>query len=282
MAGESGGCAAGVAAAPLVLLVRHGETAGNAAGRLQPPEEPLTATGRRQARRLGQALKTAETRGDFRVAAMLVSDLARTKGTAAGLLQALGPEGREVAQEPLLQERNFGDLRGQLYVDVSQEHGDFFAESFSPPGGETWAVFRARVDAAWAKVVATAVSMNQERLPGEAEPALVVVTHGLVLRAMADTHLALGDTSRQGNFGNTSVTAVRLVPGGDGRAAVERLNDTSHLAAAGAAGLPDAEGADDADVPLDDPLLRPAKDVVGEGKALGERRGCGSGGGAKL
>eukprot|EP00930_Biecheleria_cincta_P050235 TRINITY_DN35408_c0_g1_i1.p1 TRINITY_DN35408_c0_g1~~TRINITY_DN35408_c0_g1_i1.p1 ORF type:complete len:161 (-),score=30.31 TRINITY_DN35408_c0_g1_i1:119-601(-) len=155
---------------PLVLLVRHGETAGNASGRMQPPSEPLSSTGRWQAEKLGESLRAAETNGDFRIAVALVSDLMRTLETADGIFHAIGKTGRKIRNEPLLQERNFGDLRGQFYAEFTKKYGNVFAEDFAPPGGETWPQFRRRVAQAWSTIKDHALSLPPPQA-GIPEPA---------------------------------------------------------------------------------------------------------------
>ena len=81
--------------------------------------------------------------------------------------------GTPVAYEPLLQERNFGDLRGTPYAELGL---DMFAEGYAPPNGETWEVFHARVTRAWAMVEEAAAATDGH---------LAVVTHGLVCRSLA-------------------------------------------------------------------------------------------------
>ena len=50
--------------------------------------------------------------------------------------------GIAIEESPLLQERNFGDLRGTAYADLSD---DPFGPDFAPPNGEDWPMFHARV-----------------------------------------------------------------------------------------------------------------------------------------
>lgn len=221
---------------PKILLVRHGETEGNSARRMQPPTEPLSTKGRQQAARLGEALSASEAAGYFRVASVLVSDLTRTRETVEFLLEALGVDAvRQVRTEPLLQERNFGELRGRGYDEVFAEFGNPMTRSFQPPGGETWDEFEKRVDCAWTVIRSACCGLKAraELGPGAAEPeeVLVVVTHGLFLTALSQRHL---DASPQSlfAFGNTSVTTVRLLAEADARAHIEKLNDMSHLEAA--------------------------------------------------
>lgn len=157
-----------MAGASRILLIRHGETGHNARRILQPPEVPLSERGEDQARRLARRL------AEMGVARILSSDLARAAMTARAIQLETGAP---LVYEPLLQERNFGDLRGTPYDELAE---DPFAPGYHPPGGETWEMFRARVDDAWAQVVRHAAA---------GEGALAVVTHGLVCRDLADRHL---------------------------------------------------------------------------------------------
>lgn len=197
-----------------IYLLRHGETAGNAARVIQRPEVPLSPRGEEQARRAARRLAAAG------VARILSSDLARALGTAEHLRDATGAP---LELEPLLQERNLGDLRGTAYAEIAF---DVFAPDYTPPGGESWDVFHARVDRAWQCVLEAAA-----RTPGN----LAVVTHGLVCRSLAARLLSLppGATLDRG-FANTSFTLVEAIP----PFAVRVLNCTAHLEEpAGAGGI---------------------------------------------
>ncbi len=154
----------------MILLVRHGETASNAARVVQTPEIPLSPRGVLQAERLGARLASLS------VSRILSSDLSRALETAQRVQAA---SGGELALETLLQERNFGDVRGTPYSELGV---DLFAPDYAPPGGESWEAFHERVDAAWARVRAVAAST-----PGN----LAVVTHGLVCYSLALRHLEL-------------------------------------------------------------------------------------------
>ena len=73
---------------------------------MQPAATPLNEHGVRQARMLAEWL----TSGPFRPARIISSDLARAHMTAEPIASTLG---LDIELEPLLQERNFGDLRGR-------------------------------------------------------------------------------------------------------------------------------------------------------------------------
>lgn len=188
-----------------IFLIRHGETEGNAARVVQRPEIPLSARGEAQAEALARRL-TREG-----VARIVSSDLARAVATAERLQRATGAP---VSFDPLLQERNFGDIRGTAYADLGL---DLFALDYAPPNGETWEVFHARVDRAWEGLQALAADT-----PG----VLAVVTHGLVCRSLVARHLSLADGEVvPERWENSSLTIV------DGWAPwrVRLLNCIAHL-----------------------------------------------------
>jgi probable phosphoglycerate mutase len=199
------------AATRLIYLVRHGETAGNAERIVQVPGMPLSPRGIAQAERVGRRLHGAG------IARILSSDLARAAATAEALTAATGAP---VELDPLLQERNFGDVRGTPYAELRV---DLFAPDFAPPHGETWAAFRARVALAWARVVAAAAA---------ADGHLAVVTHGLVCRVLAERHLLLpAGLAAPERWGNTAVTIAE----GCAPWRVQLLNCVAHLEDSGAA-----------------------------------------------
>jgi 2,3-bisphosphoglycerate-dependent phosphoglycerate mutase len=191
-----------------ILLVRHGETDGNAARVLQRPEIPLNARGMRQAEQLAQRLA-----GEGFVH-ILCSDLPRARMTAAALAAC---SGIAVEENPLLQERNFGDLRGTAYAAMAE---DPFGPDFAPPNGEDWPTFHARVAAAFTFIV--------ERRRSVSGP-LVVVTHGFVCRALVQRHALVPDgVLVPERFDNTSVTVLHEhAPHG-----ISLMNCTRHLVAA--------------------------------------------------
>ena len=200
----------------VIYLIRHGETAGNAARIVQRPDIPLSPHGLAQSERLARRLAREG------VAAILSSDLARARQTAERLQHATGAP---LTFEPLLHERNFGDLRGTAYADLDF---DIFAPDYAPPHGETWPAFHARVDRAWERVQALAAATDGN---------LAVVTHGLVCRSVASRHLCLldGEVVPE-RWQNTSVTIVEHAAPWR----VSLLNCVAHLD--DVAATPDASG----------------------------------------
>jgi broad specificity phosphatase PhoE len=189
----------------MILLIRHGETAFNAARIVQPADTPLSERGLRQAERV--AARVAQLGG----ALVLSSDLARARTTAEVIAAHIAVP---LELSSLLQERNFGDLRGTPYDKLDH---DIFAPEFVPPGGESNAQLEARTAQAFALVL-----QKLDKLAGN----LVVVTHGLVCAALVRAHAKLGDLPAIMSFANASLTRIE-------RAAPHRvleLNDVAHLA----------------------------------------------------
>ena len=175
-----------------IVLVRHGETAGNAERVLQHPDTPLSARGVEQARRVAARLARAH------VAEVLTSDYARARGTADPIRDACGAP---LAIDTDLRERNFGDLRGRRYADLGF---DPFAPGYVPPAGESWEDLHRRVDGFWERVRERAAGLSGD---------LVLVTHGLVCHSLVSRRLDLGGLScAPGGFGNPSVTIVDAAP----------------------------------------------------------------------
>jgi probable phosphoglycerate mutase len=188
-----------------ILLVRHGETDGNAARVLQRPDAPLNERGLRQAEQLARRLF------DLGFAGILCSNLLRARMTAAPLAAR---SGIAIEESPLLQERNFGDLRGVPYAELTENP---FGPDFQPPNGEDWPTFHARVADAFAFIVS-----SRRRVNGT----LVAVTHGLVCRALVERHTLLPEgVVVPERFDNTSITVIHEHP----PHGVSLLNCTQHL-----------------------------------------------------
>src|SRR5215475_626256 len=104
-----------------ILLVRHGETDGNVARILQRADVPLNERGMRQAEQLARRLIP------YGFVRIVCSDLLRARMTAAPLASH---SGIAIEESPLLQERNFGDLRGEPYAELPENP---FGPDFAPP-----------------------------------------------------------------------------------------------------------------------------------------------------
>lgn len=125
-----------------------------------------------------------------------------------------------IEESPLLQERNFGDLRGLPYAELTE---DPFGLDFAPPNGEDWPTFHARVAEAFAFIVSRRRDVNGP---------LVVVTHGLVCRALVGRHALVPEgIIVPERFDNTGVTELHQ----DTPHGVSLINCTRHLAIAAGA-----------------------------------------------
>lgn len=189
-----------------IVLVRHGETAGNATRVVQPADTQLNEAGLRQADKLAVRLR------ELGVAHLMCSQLPRALMTAQpiGSLCGLTPE-----VVPLLEERNFGDLRGTPYSELPG--GNPFGPDVNPKNGETWAVFHERVVRAFAQV-----TQRAQRTAGN----LAVVTHGLVISSILQRLVPIADgIVVPAAFANGSISLLDSAE--PFRATL--VNDTRHL-----------------------------------------------------
>lgn len=189
-----------------ILLVRHGETPGNATRVVQPADTPLNDVG------LEQAALIAERIAELGAARIVTSPLPRARMTAEPIAQRLH---LTVELEPLLEERNFGDLRGIAYKDLPG--GNPFGPDVAPKNGETWAVFYERMARAWERIEAHARATTGN---------LVIVTHGLVVSSILSRHVPLADgLVVPGGMLNGSISVLEQAPPYTARV----INDVSHL-----------------------------------------------------
>lgn len=200
-----------------LLLVRHGQTTGNAQRVWQGRTEgELTPLGVQQAEATACHLAASGETFD----ALYSSPLRRSWRTAEIVGRALGLS--PVAHDGL-EEIWFGEVEdltfeefAACYPEVYRHWSDKSDMSYTWPGGENRAEFHQRVQCAIEEIAAR--HENQS---------IVVVTHGGTLRAM----LAYLFPEQLGQWwtydlGNCSVTRVRLVSNSPQLLA---LNDQSHL-----------------------------------------------------
>ncbi len=176
-----------------LIFVRHGETDLNVAQIVQPADTPLSARGRLQAQHVAERLAAVE------IEVIVSSDLPRALDTAR---QVAARSGARLEVDPVWRERDFGDWRGQRWHDLGF---DPRTTDQLPPAGESPAVFAERVARAF-----SGLQRRERRAAG----ALVVVTHGLVIRSLIESHLVRPATLDAAlRIGNTSVTmASRQAP----------------------------------------------------------------------
>ncbi|MWC00039.1 histidine phosphatase family protein [Agromyces seonyuensis] len=145
-----------------ILLVRHGETDWNAAGRVQGTTDiPLNDRGRAQA--AGLAARLADSAERARIVRVVASPLQRAADTAAAIAASLGLPVSELDAD--LAEQHFGAFEGRTWADVHAEHEGPL------PGVESHEDAIARVTAA----------LTRHAVP---EGTLLAVSHGGVINAI--------------------------------------------------------------------------------------------------
>ncbi|HLV64669.1 MAG TPA: histidine phosphatase family protein [Polyangiaceae bacterium] len=167
-----------------LVLVRHGQTAGNMAGlsaRMSGLTDlPLTDQGVSEARSAARALAR-----EPRPSIIYTSPLARARTTAtilAGVLPA------SISVEPALSEIDCGEADGLPLFEVQRRYPEAWARNlaqtdpdFRWPSGESYREFRARVLGAIRTIAAAHVG---ERV--------LVVTHAGVISQIIGSHFGVG------------------------------------------------------------------------------------------
>jgi len=183
-----------------ICMVRHGETAWNAEGRVQGQTDvPLSAVGEAQARAVVGALAGAS------FAALYASDLARVRQTAAPAAAALGLAPRLDAR---LRERHYGKFETLTYAEARERlPGDYARFREKDPeydfgSGERLRDFFARA--------ITCVGEIAARHRGEA---VLVFTHGGVLEMVYRHALGRGLSSpRDFEIPNAAINWIEVGP----------------------------------------------------------------------
>lgn len=195
-----------------IYLTRHAETHGNINRIVQTPDTPLTTNGVEQADALALAYS------QLPIEKIVCSDYARTLSTAAPLHKLMQ---RKLLLNPLLRERNFGDLRGKHYDQIDE---DFFAEDYHPPNGESYLQFLERVKLAWQGVIDLTEQMSSA--DPHIDKAIMVMTHGLVVRCILTEIIKLSpEILKNTDIQNTSVCKINSQNYKD----VPIICDVSHL-----------------------------------------------------
>lgn len=200
-----------------ICMVRHGETAWNAEGRVQGQLDiPLNEVGRAQAR------ATAEVLASHDFSAIYSSDLLRVRQTAEPTARRLA---LPVTLDAALRERHYGMFESLTYVEVREKFPGHYARfrdkdpDFDFEGGESLRGFAERS--------MQVVNGLIERHAGEQ---IIVFTHGGVLEMVYRHARATGLSSpRDFEIPNAGINWVEV------RAAewkVQAWADVSHLATA--------------------------------------------------
>lgn len=199
-----------------LILVRHGESVWNAAGRIQGQQcAGLSEQGFAQAELVGRSLAAAHP-----AARVVVSDLLRCQQTAQPLLDALTSE---PVTDPRLRERDFGAWSGLTRAEAEQRDPARWqrwrqrdADVLAEVGGESDGAFGDRI-----------VPVLRELLAGTADDGVTIaVTHGGPI--WHGTHALLG--LPPGTLGSVHNASVTELVGWDGeRVVLDRWNEIAHL-----------------------------------------------------
>lgn len=147
---------------PCVTLIRHGETQWSRSGQhTGRTDVPLTPAGERQARSLGEVLKSS------RFDLVLVSPLQRARRTAE--LAGLSPV--QVLDD--LHEWDYGEMEGRTTPEIQRSYPGWSIWDGPWPGGETAGEVAERADRVIARLRTQPPSSS-----------VAIVAHGHVLRAL--------------------------------------------------------------------------------------------------
>lgn len=197
-----------------LILVRHGESCWNEAGRVQGFSDiELNEKGRQQAEQIAQALSQEK------VIAVYSSPLKRALDTARAIAQT---HHLEVHTDPGLKEINAGELEGITLDKLKREYSEFLREwregksSFRMPGGESLEELQTR---AWGAI--------QRIVQRHSQGAVAVVGHtftNLVTLCRAlELEIPYFRRLRQ------DVAAINILDYGEKGFSLKLLNDTCHL-----------------------------------------------------
>ncbi|MEG4285221.1 histidine phosphatase family protein [Microcoleus sp. A006_D1] len=202
---------------PRLLLVRHGETDWNRAGKFQGQiDVPLNDNGREQARQAAEFLKDVKL--DFAIS----SSMLRPKETAEIILKYHGDLQLELRDE--LREISHGLWEGKFESEIEASYPGLLEEwKISPekvqmPEGENLEQVWTRAIAAWREIVQSVTGTG------------IVVAHDAVNKALL-CHLFNLEPEHFWKFkqGNGAVSVIDYPHGPDGLPVLQAMNVTTHL-----------------------------------------------------
>lgn len=213
-----------------MFLIRHSPTEPlKRVGYVGWSDAPLGERGVSEARLTGERISKEEG-----IRAIYASDLLRARGTAEEVARRLGVG---VGTRKDFRELNFGAWEGSAHEDLMERNGGLYEswlgnpEDVSPPGGETFAELRGRVNRG------LDAAMDEVEREFGVGAGLAIVAHGGPLRLIAcrllgmppENHWRLGmDHSGITTFewpGEARWSELRSLP------VLRGFNDLSHLKA---------------------------------------------------
>ena len=195
-----------------LILVRHGETNWNVAGRLAGliDEAVLTDEGEKQAIALSKKLK------NLKIDLIYTSELKRAIQTARIIAKHLK---KKVIRSAAFNERSWGIFEGKNWEktkNVLIRTYETDRDNLRPEGGETYQEFKKRVFWEIEKIIKI-----------EDGRKILIVTHGGVVRVLIKFLKNLSDQEMQGiKVYNTSLTIFKM---NAGKVEEELIADVEHL-----------------------------------------------------
>jgi len=188
----------------MLLVVRHGQTAANAAGQLLGRADvPLTETGREQAAALAAAVGPVDR--------VISSPLQRARDTAAAFGQHVEVDDRWTELDyGVYDELALGDVPAEMW---QKWRGD---AEFAPPEGESLASVGRRVRAAC-----------DDLATGASESVVVVVSHVSPIKAAVAWALGVGDGVTWRMF--VAVASITRIAVTDRGPILRSFNEVAHL-----------------------------------------------------
>jgi len=202
---------------PRLLLVRHGETDWNKAGKFQGQiDVPLNDNGREQSRRAAEFLKDVKL--DFAIG----SSMLRPKETAEILLKYHSDLQLELRDE--LREISHGLWEGKFELEIEESYPGLLEEwKTSPetvqmPEGENLQHVWTRAIASWREIVQSVSGTG------------IVVAHDAINKAILCHLFGLGpEHFWKFKQGNGAVSVIDYPHGPDGLPVLQAMNVTTHL-----------------------------------------------------
>jgi len=202
---------------PRLLLVRHGETDWNKAGKFQGQiDVPLNDNGREQSRRAAEFLKDVKL--DFAIS----SSMLRPKETAEIILKYHGGLQLELRDE--LREISHGLWEGKFESEIEESYPGLLEEwKTSPetvqmPEGENLQQVWTRAIASWREIIQSVSGTG------------IVVAHDAINKAILCHLFGLGpEHFWKFKQGNGAVSVIDYPHGPDGLPVLQAMNVTTHL-----------------------------------------------------
>jgi len=201
-----------------VLLIRHGQSEGNAERRFGGhTATPLSPRGRRQAQATARALK------DEQLTAIYTSDLARAVETAEPLAKLTG---LPINPTGAFRERSVGVMEGLTFEDAAQQHPEQYAALLQRDfehvltGGES---YRQLLDRAWQKLDEIIVRHRGGNIAVFSHTGTICILALHIMGALDAPEL------RPVWISNANCAITRFELRDDGFVRVLTINDTRHL-----------------------------------------------------